>query len=130
AEHGFDLPRRLQIEFSRTIQTITEDTGTEISPVRMWEAFENEYLHFPVHGSVARTIRACSPLGLRPSAMSAMLMPAFPNVEPTAPIIPGRSSLRTTSMWRDGGRSTMWSSIPTMRGCSLRPDSVPATATA
>jgi len=52
AEHGFDLPRRLQIEFSRTIQTITEDTGTEISPVRMWEAFENEFFHFPVDGSV------------------------------------------------------------------------------
>ena len=32
AEHGLDLPRRLQIEFSKTIQTITEDTGTEISP--------------------------------------------------------------------------------------------------
>ena len=52
AEHGFDLPRRLQIEFSRTIQTISEDTGTEISPVRMWEAFENEYFHFPLDGSV------------------------------------------------------------------------------
>jgi 2-isopropylmalate synthase len=52
AEHGFDLPRRLQIEFSRTIQTISEDTGTEISPVRMWEAFETEYLQFPVDGSV------------------------------------------------------------------------------
>jgi 2-isopropylmalate synthase len=52
AEHGFDLPRRLQIEFSRTIQTISEDTGTEISPVRMWEAFESEYFHFPVDGSV------------------------------------------------------------------------------
>jgi 2-isopropylmalate synthase len=52
AEHGFELPRRLQIEFSRTIQTISEDTGTEISPVRMWEAFENEYFHFPVDGSV------------------------------------------------------------------------------
>ncbi len=52
AEHGFDLPRRLQIEFSRTIQTISEDTGTEISPVRMWEAFEHEYFHFPVDGSV------------------------------------------------------------------------------
>ena len=34
AEHGFDLPRRLQIEFSKTIQTITEDSGTEISPGR------------------------------------------------------------------------------------------------
>ena len=44
AEHGFDLPRRLQIEFSKTIQHITEDSGTEISPVVMWEAFQGEYL--------------------------------------------------------------------------------------
>ena len=44
AEHGFDLPRRLQIEFSKTIQGITEDTGTEISPTDMWAAFESEYL--------------------------------------------------------------------------------------
>ena len=40
AEHGFDLPRRMQIEFSKTIQHITEDSGTEISPVVMWEAFQ------------------------------------------------------------------------------------------
>ena len=44
AEHGLELPRRLQIEFSRTIQTITEDTGTEISPGAMWDAFVAEYL--------------------------------------------------------------------------------------
>ena len=44
AEHGFDLPRRLQIEFSKTIQTITEDSGTEISPKDMWQAFEDQYL--------------------------------------------------------------------------------------
>ena len=37
AEHGFDLPRRLQIEFSKTIQAITEDSGTEISPAAMWD---------------------------------------------------------------------------------------------
>jgi 2-isopropylmalate synthase len=44
AEHGFDLPRRLQIEFSKTIQAITEDSGTEISPTAMWAAFQSEYL--------------------------------------------------------------------------------------
>ena len=44
AEHGFDLPRRMQIEFSKTIQHITEDSGTEITPVVMWEAFRAEYL--------------------------------------------------------------------------------------
>ena len=30
----------MQIEFSKTIQHITEDSGTEISPVVMWEAFQ------------------------------------------------------------------------------------------
>ncbi len=44
AEHGLDLPRRLQIEFSRAIQTITEDTGTEISPTELWSTFESTYL--------------------------------------------------------------------------------------
>ena len=43
-EHGFDLPRRLQIEFSKTIQAITEDSGTEISPAAMWDAFKKEYM--------------------------------------------------------------------------------------
>ena len=44
AEHGLDLPRRLQIEFSKTIQAITEDSGTEITPTAMWAAFNDEYL--------------------------------------------------------------------------------------
>ena len=44
AEHGYDLPRRLQIEFSRTIQSITEDTGTEVSSNVIWDAFTAEYL--------------------------------------------------------------------------------------
>ncbi|MBI2710324.1 MAG: 2-isopropylmalate synthase [Actinobacteria bacterium] len=43
-EHGLDLPRRLQIEFSAHIQGIAEDTGTEITPAQMWEAFESTYL--------------------------------------------------------------------------------------
>ena len=43
-EHGFDLPRRLQIEFSKTIQHITEDSGTEIGPGVMWDAFQLEYM--------------------------------------------------------------------------------------
>jgi 2-isopropylmalate synthase len=43
-EHGFSLPRRLQIEFSSSIQSIVEDTGTEISPGAMWDAFQATYL--------------------------------------------------------------------------------------
>jgi 2-isopropylmalate synthase len=42
-EHGFSLPRRLQIEFSKTIQAITEDTGTEIGAGAMWDAFSATY---------------------------------------------------------------------------------------
>ncbi len=44
AEHGFDLPRRMQIEFSKTIQHITEDSGTEITPGVMWDKFQSEYV--------------------------------------------------------------------------------------
>jgi len=43
-EHGFALPRRLQIEFSRHIQAVTEDTGTEISPTDLWTEFTTNYL--------------------------------------------------------------------------------------
>jgi 2-isopropylmalate synthase len=43
-EHSMVLPRRLQIEFSQAIQHVTEDTGTEVSPSVMWDAFETEYL--------------------------------------------------------------------------------------
>src|ERR1700722_16976138 len=44
SEHGLDLPRRLQIEFSREIQVITETTGTIIRPGEMWDAFSRTYL--------------------------------------------------------------------------------------
>ena len=44
AEHQLDLPRRLQIEFSRVIQGHTDDEGGEVTPWQMWEIFSNEYL--------------------------------------------------------------------------------------
>ncbi|HXW38571.1 MAG TPA: 2-isopropylmalate synthase, partial [Acidimicrobiales bacterium] len=43
-EHGLDLPRRLQIEFSKEIQSVTEASGTEIRPAEMWEVFAETYL--------------------------------------------------------------------------------------
>jgi 2-isopropylmalate synthase len=43
-EHGFDLPRRLQIEFSSVIQKITERTGTEVTANEIWDAFDATYL--------------------------------------------------------------------------------------
>lgn len=45
ADHGMDLPRRLQIEFSREIQKITDGEGGEVSPKEMWDVFADEYLH-------------------------------------------------------------------------------------
>jgi 2-isopropylmalate synthase len=44
SEHGLDLPRRLQIEFSKEIQVITETSGTIIRPGEMWDAFSRTYL--------------------------------------------------------------------------------------
>ncbi|MCL4421687.1 MAG: 2-isopropylmalate synthase [Actinobacteria bacterium] len=44
AEHGLDLPRRLQVEFSREVQAITESTGTEIKPGELWDVFARTYL--------------------------------------------------------------------------------------
>jgi len=44
AEHGFVLPRRLQIEFSKTIQAISEDSGTEVTAAEVWDAFTSVYL--------------------------------------------------------------------------------------
>jgi 2-isopropylmalate synthase len=43
-EHNLDLPRGLQVEFSKTVQAITEASGTEIKPGEMWEAFTSSYL--------------------------------------------------------------------------------------
>ncbi|HLR84632.1 MAG TPA: 2-isopropylmalate synthase [Nocardioidaceae bacterium] len=44
SEHHLDLPRRLQIEFSRAVQGLTEGEAGEISPEAMWAAFSKEYL--------------------------------------------------------------------------------------
>ena len=44
AEHHLDLPRRLQIEFSRVIQARTDAEGGEVTPAQMWEVFAAEYL--------------------------------------------------------------------------------------
>ncbi len=44
AEHQLDLPRRLQIEFSRVIQAHTDTEGGEVTPAEIWEAFSAEYL--------------------------------------------------------------------------------------
>jgi 2-isopropylmalate synthase len=44
SEHKLDLPRRLQIEFSRAVQRHTDEEGGEMSPADIWAAFRAEYL--------------------------------------------------------------------------------------
>ena len=44
SKFGFQLPRWLQIEFSRVVQKQAEDTGQEISPDAIWGLFKEHYL--------------------------------------------------------------------------------------
>jgi 2-isopropylmalate synthase len=43
-EHHLDLPRRMQIEFSRVVQGIADGEGGEISGARIWSLFQQTYL--------------------------------------------------------------------------------------
>ncbi|MBD3003304.1 2-isopropylmalate synthase [Streptomyces sp. 5-10] len=43
-DHNLDLPRRMQIEFSKTIQAKTDAEGGEVTPAQIWAAFQDEYL--------------------------------------------------------------------------------------
>jgi len=43
-EHGLDLPRRLQIEFSRAVQQVTDAEGAEVTGEDIWHIFTDEYL--------------------------------------------------------------------------------------
>ena len=43
-EQQLELPRRLQIEFTRVIQQITDTTGKEITGQEIWTEFRNHYL--------------------------------------------------------------------------------------
>lgn len=42
--HSLELPRRLQIEFSRLVQSQTEAEGKEVSAEQLWQIFADAYL--------------------------------------------------------------------------------------
>ncbi len=44
SDHNLDLPRKLQIEFSRVVQNVTDTSGREISSDEIWNIFTDEYL--------------------------------------------------------------------------------------
>jgi 2-isopropylmalate synthase len=43
-EHRLDLPRRMQIEFSRVVQELADVGGGEIAPAKIWQLFRATYL--------------------------------------------------------------------------------------
>lgn len=43
-DHSLDLPRKLQIEFSRVVQGHTEALGGEVTSEELWKIFQDEYL--------------------------------------------------------------------------------------
>ncbi|MFN4283412.1 MAG: 2-isopropylmalate synthase [Alphaproteobacteria bacterium] len=43
-DYGLDLPRGLQVEFSKVVQKMTDATGKEVTAKDIWAAFEAEYL--------------------------------------------------------------------------------------
>jgi 2-isopropylmalate synthase len=51
SDHSLDLPRKLQIEFSRVVQGLTDSEGGEVSSEKLWEIFQDEYLPAPMEKS-------------------------------------------------------------------------------
>ena len=43
-DHGLSLPRRLQIDFSRVIQKIADQSGKELEAELIWETFNKTYI--------------------------------------------------------------------------------------
>jgi 2-isopropylmalate synthase len=43
-DYGLQIPRRLQIEFSKVVQRVADETGKELSPSNIHAAFKAEYL--------------------------------------------------------------------------------------
>ncbi|MET7359590.1 2-isopropylmalate synthase [Streptomyces sp. NPDC005562] len=48
-DHKLDLPRRMQIEFSKIIQNKTDAEGGEVTPDAIWSVFQDEYLPNPAN---------------------------------------------------------------------------------
>lgn len=47
SDHKLDLPRRMQVEFSKAIQVKTDSEGGEVTPAAIWSIFQDEYLPNP-----------------------------------------------------------------------------------
>lgn len=53
-EHGLVLPRRLQIEFSRAIQRVSDESGAEVTAETVYKLFSSEYLELKAPWQLVR----------------------------------------------------------------------------
>ena len=80
-EHNLDLPRRLQIEFSRVVQAYTDAGGGEVSAEALWDVFEKAYLTPTRPLQLLEVSSAAAPVG--PSQVSATVVDRGRNREIT-----------------------------------------------
>jgi 2-isopropylmalate synthase len=57
-DFGLTLPRALQVEFSAIVQRMTEESGSELSPRAIFDAFEREYLNGAADAIVEHRVNA------------------------------------------------------------------------
>ena len=72
SEHSLDLPRRLQIEFSRAVQSHTDAGGGEVTPGQLWDVFQREYLA-PDEPLALRSVQSASGSGRRDSVTATVV---------------------------------------------------------
>lgn len=53
ANHNLDLPKRMQVDFERTVQAYADQTKLEVKDEDIWRLFKDEYLAIDDHGSTA-----------------------------------------------------------------------------
>ena len=77
AEHNLELPRRLQIEFSRVVQAHTDQSGGEVSASRLWEIFQAAYLE-PDTPLALKTVNSVSGSGRTDSVTASVISEGRP----------------------------------------------------
>lgn len=77
SEYGLELPRRLQIDFSRRVQRHTDETGAEVSAATLWQLFTTAYVPdiqqdnvIPAGSSVDEVIESLAAAGRRVEILS------------------------------------------------------------
>ena len=73
-EQELDLPRRLQIEFTRTVQSITDTTGKEITGDQIWGEFQNHYLSVTTPYELVSFTTSQNAAGQDRSTLSAVML--------------------------------------------------------